>query len=67
MLHTIKTKVARFVGKQIGECKIAYDEGYQLGLTIATSKQVNNDVEEPTSDTIESNQYAYDKATQNSL
>ena len=38
MLHTIKTKVARFVGKQIGECKVAYDEGYQLGLTIATSK-----------------------------
>ena len=45
MLHTIKTQVARFVGKQIGECKVAFDEGYQLGLTIATSKQVNNDVE----------------------
>ena len=45
MLHKIKTKVARFVGKQIGECKVAFDEGYQLGLTITTSKQVNNDVE----------------------
>ena len=69
MLHGVKCMIARSIGRNIEECRDAYEEGVQQGKILAMKYRAKqkakdtNKVHEPTKEATESNQYAYDKAT----
>lgn len=64
---TFKRSVARYIGKNLELCKDAFEEGRKQGQLLVSAEkakqQQDNTVAEPTEKTVESNQYAYDKAT----
>ena len=69
MLLTIKRAIAKNIGKNLELCKDAFEEGRKQGIMLnekykAKPKEDTNPVAEPTEKTVESNQYAYDRATQ---
>ena len=64
---TFKRSFARYIGKNIELCREAFEEGRKQGLILVDAQKAkqeqDNTVAEPTEKTVESNQYAYDKAT----
>ena len=64
---TIKRAIARNIGKNIELCRDAFEEGRKQGRILVDAQKAkqeqDNTVAEPTEKTVESNQYAYDKAT----
>ena len=64
---TIKRAIAKNIGKNIELCRDAFEEGRKQGRILVEAQKAkqeqDNTVAEPTEETIKSNQYAYDKAT----
>ena len=74
MLHNIKCRMFKMIGRNIAECQDAFEDGIAQGKIlrqkyreakeeIKAKEDAKNNPVEPTPESVESNQYAYDNAT----
>lgn len=74
MLHNIKCRMFKMIGRNIAECQDAFEDGIAQGKIlrqkyreakeeIKAKEEAKNNPVEPTTESVESNQYAYDNAT----